>query len=43
MRKECGPITDAQLRADCLASFNQGEAQVGSSTPPRAYQSGYGR
>jgi hypothetical protein len=43
MRKECGPITDAQLRADCLASFNQDEAQVGSSTPPRAYQSGYGR
>ena len=43
MRQECGPITDPQLHADCLASFNQGEAQVGSSTPPRAYQSGYGR
>jgi hypothetical protein len=23
MRKECGPISDPQLRADCLASFNQ--------------------
>jgi hypothetical protein len=25
MRKECGPINDPQLRADCLASFNRGE------------------
>jgi hypothetical protein len=23
MRKECGPITDPQLRQSCLASFNQ--------------------
>ena len=23
MRKECGPISDPQLRADCMASFNQ--------------------
>ncbi len=22
MREECGPITDPQLRADCLASFD---------------------
>jgi hypothetical protein len=25
MRKECGPISDPQLHADCLASFNRGE------------------
>ena len=24
IRKECGPITDPQLRADCLASFWSG-------------------
>jgi hypothetical protein len=23
MHKECGPISDPQLHADCLASFNQ--------------------
>jgi len=40
MRKECGPITDPQLHADCLASFNQDEPYVGSSTPPGGYQSG---
>jgi hypothetical protein len=43
MRKECGPITDPQLHADCLASFNQGEQNVGSSTPPRSYRSESGR
>jgi hypothetical protein len=43
MRKECGPITDPQLHADCLASFRQDEPRVGSSTAPRTYQSGYGR
>jgi hypothetical protein len=43
MRKECGPINDPQLRADCLASFNQSEPYVGSSTPPRHYHSGAGR
>ena len=43
MRKECGPITDPQLRADCFASFNQDEPYMGSSTPPRSYRSGYGR
>jgi hypothetical protein len=43
MRKECGPINDPQLHADCLASFNQDEPYVGSSTPPRSYKSGYGR
>jgi hypothetical protein len=25
MRKECGPISDPQLRQDCFASFNQDE------------------
>ena len=43
MRKECGPIPDPQLHADCIASFNQDEPYVRSSTPPRAYQSGSGR
>ncbi len=43
MRKECGPITDPQLHADCLASFHQDEPYVGSSAPPRTYRSGYGR
>jgi len=42
MRRECGPISDPQLHADCLASFNQ-EPNAGSSTPPRGYPSGYGR
>jgi hypothetical protein len=43
MRKECGPINDPQLHADCLASFNRDEPFVGSSTPPKSYRSGYGR
>ena len=43
MRKECGPITDPQLRADCIASFNQGESNVGSSMPPGTYNSESGR
>ena len=43
MRKECGPITDPQLHADCIASFNQGEANVGSSMPQRGYNSDSGR
>src|ERR1700746_2143911 len=38
MQKECGPITDPQLHADCIASFGQGE-NVGSSTPPPTYRS----
>ena len=39
MRKECGPITDPQLRTDCLASFNVYEPPMyGSSTPPRRYR-----
>ena len=40
MQKECGPITDPQLHADCLASFNE---NVGSSTGPGPYPSGSGR
>src|ERR1700746_518683 len=28
MRKECGPITDPELRASCLASVNQDEPYV---------------
>jgi hypothetical protein len=38
MRRECGPITDPQLRSDCLASFNQYEPMVGSSMAPRRYR-----
>ena len=43
-RKECGPITDPQLRQSCLASFRQDEPYTGSSTPRhRTYHSGSGR
>ena len=35
MRRECGPITDPQLRSSCLASFDQYEPMVGSSMAPR--------
>ena len=38
MRRECGPITDRQLRSDCLASFNQYEPMVGTSLPPRRHR-----
>jgi hypothetical protein len=43
MRKECGPISDPELRQSCLASFNQDEPYVGSSTPSRHYRSNSGR
>jgi len=48
MKKECGPITDPQLRQSCLASFHQYEPFSGSSTGSsaprnRTYQSGSGR
>jgi hypothetical protein len=43
MRKECGPITDPELRQSCLASFNQEEAQTSSSTSSRSQGSGSGR
>jgi hypothetical protein len=43
MRKECGPITDPQLREQCLASFHQDEPYAGSSTSRRQSRSDYGR
>jgi hypothetical protein len=49
MRKECGPITDPELRQQCLASFAEYEPAgasttgVGSSTSSRHYRSNYGR
>src|SRR5258708_6214130 len=43
MRKECGPITDPELHASCLASFNRSKPYVGSSTPPRHHRSNAGR
>ena len=42
MRRECGPISDPRLRSDCLASFNQYEPMVGSSTLPRRYRTAPG-
>ena len=38
MRRECGPISDPQLRSDCLASFDRYEPMVGSSRVPRRYR-----
>ena len=32
MRKECGPITDPELRQSCLASFSQDESRMGSNS-----------
>jgi hypothetical protein len=43
MRKECGPITDPELRQQCLASFSQDEPYAGSSVPHRNYRSESGR
>jgi len=43
MRRECGPITDPELRQSCLASFNQDEPYMGSSTPRRSHRSESGR
>src|SRR3954469_7420493 len=28
IRKECGPITDAQLRAECVASFGESSSTM---------------
>ena len=42
-RKECGPITDPELRQSCLANFGQDEPYMGSSTPHRRQHSGAGR
>src|SRR5262245_3831659 len=43
IRKECGPITDPELRQSCLASFDQKTPYVGSSAPPRQHRSSAGR
>jgi hypothetical protein len=43
MRKECGPITDPELRQQCLASFGQQEPFAGSSTARRTSRSDSGR
>ena len=43
MRKECGPITDPELRQQCLASFHQDEPSMGSSTARRNERSESGR
>jgi hypothetical protein len=43
MRKECGPITDPELRQSCLATFKQDEPYMGSSTPRRSHRSESGR
>jgi hypothetical protein len=42
MRRECGTITDPQLRAYCLASFDRYEPFIGSSTAPRRYRTAPG-
>ena len=43
MRKECGPITDPELRQSCLASFKRDEPYMGSSSPRRGHRSEAGR
>jgi hypothetical protein len=43
MRKECGPITDPELRQSCLASFHQDEPYTGSSTARRQSATDSGR
>ncbi len=43
MRKECGPITDPQLHANCVASFSQySPPMYGSSRSPGNYGNGSG-
>ena len=43
MRRECGPITDPDLRQQCLSSFHQDEPYTGSSTPRGQSRSESGR
>jgi hypothetical protein len=43
MRKECGPITDPDLRQQCLSSFHQDEPFMGSSASRRNERSESGR
>jgi hypothetical protein len=39
IQKECGPISDPQLHARCVASFNRDEPYPGSPAPvPRGQQ-----
>jgi hypothetical protein len=39
VQKECGPISDQQLHARCVASFNEDEPSAGSPAPvPRGQQ-----
>src|SRR5437764_9298914 len=38
MRRECGPISDPQLRSNCLASFDRYEPMVRSTLAPRRYR-----
>jgi hypothetical protein len=39
IRKECGPITDPQLRSDCIATFDQYEPLVASSPSDHKFAS----
>lgn len=43
-RKECGPINDAELHSQCMASFDNGAEShmYGSSTPPRPIRNSSG-
>ncbi len=43
MQRECGPIADPQLRAQCIASFGEPSSMMtGSSIPPsQRWGSGY--
>ena len=43
IRKECGPISDPELRQSCLASFQQDERSKSSSSSSRAQDGAYGR
>ncbi len=35
IQEECGPVTDPQLHAECLASFNMGAERPAGPPPPR--------
>ena len=43
VRKECGPISDPELRQSCLASFSHEGSYTGSSTAGRNQRSGAGQ
>jgi hypothetical protein len=42
MRKECGPIIDSQLHAQCIASFSQDEPAMHSSSQAHQHRARYG-